>query len=109
MAAGGSDTLTPEERLIYEVWVFDTETRNGRVSQYFGNRGIARWRNLHAASEGWCLPKLKKFLDIVDRIIGEATDPETVAYRASPPIEETYWFSYQADIVKELRDLLLGS
>ena len=32
MAASGPETLTPQERLIYEVWIFDTETRNCGVS-----------------------------------------------------------------------------
>lgn len=40
MAAGRPEALRPMERLVYEVWLFDTETRNGGASQYFCNRGM---------------------------------------------------------------------
>ena len=51
-AALGLGSLTSRERLIYEVWLFDTETRNGGVSQYFCNRGIAQWDELKKAARG---------------------------------------------------------
>jgi hypothetical protein len=106
-AASGSETLTPMEQLIYEIWVFDTETRNGGVSQYFGNRGMARWQNMRAVSECWNMPRLKQFLDKVDLLINEGADPYAVALATSPPIENIYW-SYQTGIVDELRSLVLG-
>ncbi|WP_020470409.1 DMP19 family protein [Zavarzinella formosa] len=106
MADCGHKTLTPEEQLIYEVWLFDTETRNGGVSQYFGNRGIEQWRSLRTAAESQNLPRLKQFMDEVDLLIGEAADPYAVSLAVSPPIEEVYWRSHQTGIVEELRRMV---
>lgn len=109
IAVSGPGSLTPKEQLIYEVWVFDTETRNGGVSQYFGNRGIARWKSMRAASQGLAMPRLNQFMDEVDKLIGRESDPYDVALTAKPPIEEVYWSSHQTGIVEELRNLVLGS
>jgi hypothetical protein len=105
IAVSGLDSLTPKEQLIYEVWAFDTDTRNGGVSHYFGNRGIAQWKSMRAASQPWVVPRLNKFMDDVDKLISQGSDPEVIARRASPPIEEVYWSSHQSGIVEELRGL----
>ena len=46
VAAKGPDPLDERERLVYEVWLFDTEQRNGGVSQYFCNRSLDQWQTL---------------------------------------------------------------
>jgi hypothetical protein len=106
MAALGPEALDQTEQLVYEVWVFDTETRNGGVSQYFGNRGLVRWDSLRAASQNHPMPNLKKFIAEVDQILEGARDPYATALKVSPPIEERYWLAYQASIVEELRHVL---
>jgi hypothetical protein len=103
MATPGAEALSPRERLIYEVWVFDTETRNGGVSQYFGNRGIEQWESLRAACRGHAMPHLKQFMEEVDRVIRGAADPYAAVLKLTSPLEEHYWSSYQGKIVAELR------
>ena len=98
--------LGPQERLIYEVWVFETGIRNGGVSQFSGNRGIERWERLRAACEAQAMPTLKQFIGEVDQILVAGVDPYAAALHVSPPIEEWYWSVHQAKIVMELRRLV---
>ena len=109
IADSGKETLTAHDCLIYEIWVFDIETRNGGVSQYFGNRGLEQWESLRSASQGFALPSLMQFMQEVDRLCGDTPDPYAVALAASPPLEEAYWRSHQTGIVDELRNLCVGS
>jgi hypothetical protein len=106
MAARGSEPLSPMEQLVYEVWLFDTETRNGGVSQYFGNRGMKGWNQLKSACENFPVPMLKQFIDEVDQALGSDPNPYKVALNTSPPLEERYWDVHQAGIVEELRQVV---
>lgn len=40
--AAGVGALSSEERLVFEVWLLDTEARNGGLSQYFANHGLGQ-------------------------------------------------------------------
>src|SRR6266542_426034 len=73
-AVAGIDSLTPEERLVYEVWLFDTEQRNGGVAQYFGNRGRKQWESLCLAARNVLAP-FAEFAAHVDAVVANARDP----------------------------------
>src|SRR5262245_14653917 len=95
MAAANPEALNPMEHLVYEVWLFDTETRNGGVSQYFGNRGIESWNRLRSACGNFRMPRLKQFIGEVDRVLASAPDPYIAALNAFPQLEERYWRVHQ--------------
>src|SRR5688500_8356789 len=70
--------LSIMDRLIYEIWLLDTESRNGGLSQYFANRGRPQWRSCaHAASAG-VTPSFLPFAAEVNRMIGDSDDPYQV-------------------------------
>lgn len=71
MASGGEAALTEKEKLVHEIWLLDTETRNGGLSQYFANWGLKQWERCHALATTWryrvsCLSP-KAFLALVSR------------------------------------------
>jgi hypothetical protein len=98
--AGG--ILSPIEQLIREFWVFDMQTRNGGVSQYFVNYGREQWMELHAAWLPELVPSLEPILNEVDRLIAGEKDAYLATLEASPKIEEFYE-SYQLAVRRELR------
>jgi hypothetical protein len=53
MASGGEAALTEKEKLIHEIWLLDTEARNGGLSQYFANWGLKQWERCHALATTW--------------------------------------------------------
>jgi hypothetical protein len=106
--AEGLEALDGRERLVYEVWLFDTEIRNGGVSQYFGNRGVEQWERLRAACRTFPMATLKQFIEEVDQALGYAHDRYKAALSASPPLEKRYWDVYQVGVVEELRQLVLN-
>lgn len=67
--------LSPIEELVYEIWLLDTEARNGGLSQYFGNHGLEQWRRCvdSAASQG--LVTFAPFVRSVDLLIAGSADP----------------------------------
>lgn len=73
-AANGESTLDDRERLLYEVWLLDTEQRNGGISQYFCNHGLAQWDTLSQLA----IPTLASFASFAEKInavVGRSTDP----------------------------------
>jgi hypothetical protein len=99
----GPGSLTDSEWLLYEIWLFDTEVRNGGLSQYFGNRGRSQWESLRGATKGWRLPAIDAFMAHVDQGILETNDPESALAAAFPALETLYWQSYNQAVVRELR------
>jgi len=73
-AANGLNVLDARERLIYEMWLFDTEQRNGGVSQYFCNRGLKQWNTLSIIASP-ALPSFVSFATLVNQVVGRSTDP----------------------------------
>jgi hypothetical protein len=73
-AAGTESALGDREQLLYEFWLFDTEQRNGGVSQYFCNRGLAQWDTLSRLAAP-SLPSFATFAVKVNRIVGRSEDP----------------------------------
>jgi hypothetical protein len=100
--AQGAAALTRAERLLGEVWLFDMETRNGGVSQFFCNHGLARWRSLCEAWSPQDVPSLGPFIAEVDRIIAGSDDPYLSTLNASPGLEDKYE-AHQAQMKAELR------
>jgi hypothetical protein len=101
-AAGGIASLSVAERLLYEVWLLDTEVRNGGLSQYFGNRGIARWRELANLATADVIPCFPAFAKQLDKIIGSSSNPYQVLISRGAEPDELYE-KYQEKIVRELR------
>ena len=106
-AAQGFDALTTTERDVYEVWLFDTEARNGGVSQYFCNRGRERWAALLNVARN---PRLPTLADFAGRIQGLIENAE-VAYEAAVNAgdePDTLYEQHQIQIMRELRSLVEG-
>lgn len=101
------EVLSPAERLIREFWLFDIQTQNGGVSQFFCNEGLAQWQALKEAWLPHKIPSLEPILKEVDRVIFGASDPYLAALDASPNIEEFY-DAHQQEVRRELRQLALG-
>src|SRR5262245_11263633 len=98
------DSLTPAEKLIREFWLFDIETRNGGVSQYFCNHGKKQWRKLVSASLPKEVPSLTPIITQVERLIAGKTDGYRATLKASPEIEDLYE-THQLNVRRELRQL----
>lgn len=94
--------LSPRDRLIYEIWLLDTESRNGGLSQYFANRGIDQWRNCVAAASSGATPSFIPFASEVAAMIGGGDDPYQALVKLGRGAEET-WDKYNEAVVSELR------
>ena len=72
LAADGQ--LSPIEKLIRELWVFDIESVNGGVSQYFCNHA-ERWSALVAAASEIKIEPLRSFMARVEEVVKGSVDP----------------------------------
>lgn len=104
IADNGIDTLSPKELAVYEVWVLDTETRNGGVSQYFANRDRRHWSSLKKLAIANKIPSLRVFVDAVEKVIGESDDPYEAIFDSTVDLDGIY-NQQQTLIVGELREL----
>ena len=95
--------LTAIEALIREFWVFDVQTQNGGVSQYFCNYP-SRWEILRTASGSKSAPALEAIVAEVNRVIAGSSDPYSAALAASPYLEQHYE-KHQLEALRELRRL----
>ena len=100
-AVAGIDSLTPEERLVYEVWLFDTEQRNGGVAQYFGNRGRDQWDALCLAARSVLAP-FAEFAVHVDAVVANARDPHLAVIASAGRLDRAYE-ECQTSLVSALR------
>lgn len=92
--------LTEAQSIVYEIWLLDTEARNGGLSQYFCNRGVEQWeRCLLAAS---ALKSFEPFAAAVGIIIDGKSDPYEAIHSAGRRADDL-WYSYQVAVVGELR------
>ena len=101
MAAG--ETCSDADLAIYEIWLLDTETRNGGVAQYFGNRGREQWQSLSNVADTRGFIALTKFIDAVESVIANATDPYDAIIDSDVDLDGQY-HEIQTAIVTELRD-----
>jgi hypothetical protein len=97
-----SAELSPRDQLIYEIWLLDTESRNGGLSQYFANRGIEQWRNCVAAASSGVTPSFLPFAGEVAAMIGGSDDPYQSLVKLGRGAEEA-WDRYSAAVVSELK------
>ena len=101
-------SLSPIDGLIYEIWLLDTEARNGGLSQYFSNHGLAQWKSCCAAVSLLGLNSFSSFEVEVNSMISGAADP----YReinARGDMAENLWYLHQCKVVKELQSLAENS
>lgn len=95
--------LDDRERLLYELWLFDTEQRNGGVSQYFGNHGLLQWDTLSRLAAP-ALGSFAPFAVKIDEVVRRSEDPYE-AIIASGVDLDAWYDSYQVHLVTELRHL----
>jgi hypothetical protein len=98
------NSLSSKENLLYEVWLLDTEARNGGLSQYFCNHGIEQWQACQAVAKTEGLKSLEIFAGLVNEIIQESSDPYT-AIREKGNDAEDLWYLHQRHVVNELKFL----
>jgi hypothetical protein len=88
-ATGGFEALTPIERLLYELWIFDIEQQNGGVSQYFCNRSIQQWNTISTLGRPF-LPSFNAFALTVESVIGESPAPYQSVIDSGINLDEQY-------------------
>jgi hypothetical protein len=94
--------LSVAESLVYEIWLLDTEARNGGLSQYFCNRGLAQWQSCVAAAKNAGLQAFAPFERELDAVIARSPDPYS-AIRERGDAAEDLWFVHQHAVVQALR------
>jgi hypothetical protein len=92
--------LTPDEELVFHVWLFDTEQRNGGVSQYFCN-SADEWPVLCACA-AQRLPALCAFAAKVAAVLRESDDPYEAVLSSTTDLDSEYEACHVA-VVTELR------
>jgi hypothetical protein len=100
----GHGSLSPVDRLVYEVWLIDTEQRNGGLAQYFGNRGREHWERLRALALP-ALPSFALFADLVESTIHGSTDPYEAVIDADTDLDAAY-DACKSRLVTELKSLV---
>ena len=69
------EPFSVHEELIYEIWLLDTEARNGGLSQYFCNRGLSQWQRCVAAASSDAIPSFFPFAERVAAFLRINPDP----------------------------------
>ena len=99
--AEGVAALSDFEKLLFEVWLFDTEARNGGVSQYFCNRGHEQWDALCKAAEPR-LPSFRQFADTVNKVVAGQPDPYLAVIESGDLLDDAY-DAVKAVLVRQLQ------
>lgn len=94
-------SLSDAERLLYEIWLLDTEQRNGGVSQYFCNRGLAQWNSLSRLATA-TLASFASFATHVDKVVGTASDPYQAVTDSEVDLDGWY-DKYRFSLIEELK------
>jgi hypothetical protein len=100
LASSPEAVLTDRERLIHEIWLLDTEARNGGLSQYFCNWGVEQWNECGTLASSGALPSFAAFADRVTALLPRDTDPYLAVLNADG---DDLWYDYQEAVVSELR------
>lgn len=95
------ESLSPEEQLIFEIWLLDTESRNGGLSQYFCSHGSSQWSSCMRAAERANLNTFRPFSELVKPFIYGIEDPYLAIVNAGDEAENL-WYGHQAAVVGEL-------
>jgi hypothetical protein len=88
MKHAGGGQLSSVENLIRELWVFDIESVNGGVSQYFCNHA-ERWSALVAAASAFEIEPLRSFMARVEEVVKGSIDPYSALVESSG-LDELY-------------------
>ena len=110
-ATSGETSLSKEERLIYELWLLDTEVRKGGLSQYFANRGLEEWEHCVALASG-LVPSFARFAERLGVLLRLDPDPTGLGLKpsiASGAEANELYYECQIPIVTELRDVVRSS
>ena len=99
---GEREDLSEIDRLIYDVWLLDSEQRNGGMSQYFENHDLDAWRDLRSSAAD-ALPAVAGLAAEVDPVVRDAADPYEAALDAD--LGAAYK-RHSTAIVRQLRDLV---
>jgi hypothetical protein len=98
--ASGRASLTDYDRAVHDLWLLDTEARNGGVSQFFCNWGREGWNRLVESCRCIKLPAFHEFAVVVAGVIGDVSDPYGAVLTSN--LDDVYGRSRSA-IVAELR------
>jgi hypothetical protein len=101
-ASAGDAHLTARERLIYEIWLLDAETRNGGLSQYFANWGASQWEECCSLAVKLSMPAFAEFAKHVSALVEGSADAYLAVLEKGREADQLY-YSYQVRIVSELR------
>lgn len=101
-------SLAPHEALVYEIWLLDTEARNGGLSQYFCNWGLTQWHSCAAAARSQGLRAFLPFESEVGQIIASESDPYAAIVQGGQ-VAENLWYTYQEPVVQQLKQLYNGA
>lgn len=93
--------LDDRERLLYELWLFDTEQQNGGVSQYFCNNGLPQWEVLSRLASA-ALASFPSFAAKVNEVVGHSDDPYQAVINSGVDLDAWYC-EHQVRLVTELR------
>jgi hypothetical protein len=107
-ARNGDASLSKPEKLIYELWLLDTEIQEGGLSKYFANRGLRQWRHC-VALVPQAIPSFLRFAQRVDGLLRIDPNPNgagLIASVASAAEADNLYRQYRRPIVAELRDVI---
>lgn len=97
------NALEARDQLIYEIWLFDTEQRNGGVSQYFCNRGLERWETLSKMALP-AVPSFGPFADVVNRVVSRSIDPYQTILNSDVDLDACYE-KCRTNLLLELKEM----
>lgn len=98
-------SLSDADLLLYHVWLLDTESRNGGLSQYFCNRELAAWNACLACTSKANLRSFRPFRAEVEALINTTEDPYEAIMEAGESADEL-WDKHSEAVVRELHEHL---
>lgn len=90
------------DKATYEVWLLDTEARNGGLSQYFFNNGHAQWNSCQSAVQACGIAEFSAFAEAVNAVVSTHADPGAEILRRGAAADGL-WAEHQALVVAALR------
>jgi hypothetical protein len=107
-ASDGAEYLSKGEKLVYELWLLDTDVQKGGVAQYVATQGLQQWRHC-VALVPHAIPSFLRFAERVDWMLRFDPDPTgrgTVASVANGAEADKLYRELRTSIVAELRDVI---
>jgi hypothetical protein len=104
----GDSSLSKLDQLILEIWLLDTEARNGGLSQYFANHGVEQWKRCVALASSDVIPSFRPFAEAVTAMLSRNPDPYLAIIARDAEANDLY-HTHQPSIVSELRQSVVAS